>query len=247
MLVAQLCPTVFNPTDCSLPGSSVHGILQARILEWVAITLSKLTIVGCLKYPTWWFDKHYEWIPSIKWIQPSPHILCVCMCEREKLTSTLSKFQLHITVWSTLVTILHVKFSTFYSSYYWKFVPFYNSSWLPQPPSLWQPLFSSVSLIYHLFIYFCCCSCSVTKSCPTLKQPHGLQHARLLCLLLSPGVCSDSCQLNQWCYLSISSSAVLLSFCLQSFSTSGSVPLNQLFTSSGQSIGTSASVLPVTI
>ena len=78
-------------------------------------------------------------------------------------------------------------------------------------------------------------------------RPHGLQHARLLCLLLSPGVCSDSCQLNQWCYLSISSSAVLLSFCLQSFSTSGSVPLNQLFTSSGQSIGTSASVLPVTI
>ena len=152
MLVAQLCPTVCNPTDCSLPGSSVHGILQARILEWVAITVSKLTIVGCLKYPTWWFDKHYEWIPSIKWIQPSPHILCVCMCEREKLTSTLSKFQLHITVWSTLVTILHVKFSTFYSSYYWKFVPFYNSSWLPQPPSLWQPL-SLLWVWFTIYLY----------------------------------------------------------------------------------------------
>ena len=34
--VAQLCPTLCNPTDCSLPGSSTHGILQARILEWVA-------------------------------------------------------------------------------------------------------------------------------------------------------------------------------------------------------------------
>ena len=32
----QLCPTVCDPTDCSLPGSSVHGIFQARILEWVA-------------------------------------------------------------------------------------------------------------------------------------------------------------------------------------------------------------------
>ena len=33
--VAQLCPTLCNPMDCSLPGSSLHGVLQARILEWV--------------------------------------------------------------------------------------------------------------------------------------------------------------------------------------------------------------------
>ena len=37
LLAAQSCPTLCDPTDCSLPGSSVHGILQARILEWVAI------------------------------------------------------------------------------------------------------------------------------------------------------------------------------------------------------------------
>ena len=35
---AQLCPTLCSPMDCSLPGSSVHGISQARILEWVAIS-----------------------------------------------------------------------------------------------------------------------------------------------------------------------------------------------------------------
>ena len=35
--VAQSCPTLSNPMDCSLPGSSVHGIFQARVLEWVAI------------------------------------------------------------------------------------------------------------------------------------------------------------------------------------------------------------------
>ena len=35
--VAQLCPTLRDPMDCSLPGSSVHGIFQARVLEWVAI------------------------------------------------------------------------------------------------------------------------------------------------------------------------------------------------------------------
>ena len=40
MLVTQLCPTLCNPMDCSLPGSSVHGNLQARILELVAIPFS---------------------------------------------------------------------------------------------------------------------------------------------------------------------------------------------------------------
>ena len=39
----QLCPTLCDPMDCSLPGFSVHGILQARTLEWVAI-LSRLVI-----------------------------------------------------------------------------------------------------------------------------------------------------------------------------------------------------------
>ena len=36
----QSCPTLRDPMDCSLPGSSVHGISQARVLEWVAIALS---------------------------------------------------------------------------------------------------------------------------------------------------------------------------------------------------------------
>ena len=39
--VAQSCPTLCNSMDCCLPGSSVHGILQARILEWVAIPFSR--------------------------------------------------------------------------------------------------------------------------------------------------------------------------------------------------------------
>ena len=40
-LVAQLCPTLCNPMDCNLPGSPLHGIFQARVLEWVAIAFSK--------------------------------------------------------------------------------------------------------------------------------------------------------------------------------------------------------------
>ena len=40
--VAQLCPTLSNPMDYSLPGSSAHGIFQARVLEWDAIAFSGL-------------------------------------------------------------------------------------------------------------------------------------------------------------------------------------------------------------
>ena len=42
--VAQSCPTPSDPMDCSLPGSSVHGIFQARVLEWVAIHKNKILI-----------------------------------------------------------------------------------------------------------------------------------------------------------------------------------------------------------
>ena len=40
--VAQSCPTLSNPTDCSPPGSCIHGILQARVLEWVAVAFSPI-------------------------------------------------------------------------------------------------------------------------------------------------------------------------------------------------------------
>ena len=41
--VAQLCPTLSDSMDCSLPGSSVHGIFQARVLEWGAVVFSMAT------------------------------------------------------------------------------------------------------------------------------------------------------------------------------------------------------------
>ena len=42
--VAQSCPTLCDPMDCSLPGSSIHGIFQARVLEWGAIASSKFVV-----------------------------------------------------------------------------------------------------------------------------------------------------------------------------------------------------------
>ena len=62
----HLCLTVCDPTDCSLPGSSVHGVLQARILEWVAMSSSKV------------FFSHTQWPPFIFFIQ---HLTYCTICQ----------------------------------------------------------------------------------------------------------------------------------------------------------------------
>ena len=78
---------------------------------------------------------------------------------------------------------------------------------------------------------------------------HGLQHTRLPCPSLAPRACSNSCSLNQWCHPTISSSVIPFYSCLQSFPVSGSFSRSLFYTSSGQSIGASASAsgLPMTI
>ena len=85
-------------------------------------------------------------------------------------------------------------------------------------------------------------------SCLTLQR-HGLQQARLLCPPLCPGFCSNACPFCRWCHSTISFSVSHFSFCCQSFPVLGSFPVNWLFASDGQSIGTvvSASVLPMNI
>ena len=79
--------------------------------------------------------------------------------------------------------------------------------------------------------------------------PHGLQHSRPPCPLPTPRIYSNSCPLSRWCHPTIISSVVPFSSCLQSFPASGSFQMSQFFTSSGPSIGVSASatVLPMNI
>ena len=74
-----------------------------------------------------------------------------------------------------------------------------------------------------------------------------LRHTRLPCPPLSSRVCSNSCPLSQWCYLTISSSVSPFFSCPQPFAKSGSFPTSCLFASRGHSIEASASVLPVNI
>ena len=77
--------------------------------------------------------------------------------------------------------------------------------------------------------------------------PHEPQHARPPCPSATPGVYPNSCPPSRWCHLTISSSVVPFSSCLQSFPASGSFQMSQLFASGGQSTGVSAStsVLPM--
>ena len=77
---------------------------------------------------------------------------------------------------------------------------------------------------------------SVAQSCLTLCDP---MDCRTPCPSPTPGACSNSCPLSQWCHPTISSSVVPFSSCLQSFPASGSFPVSQFFASGGQSISPS--------
>ena len=87
-------------------------------------------------------------------------------------------------------------------------------------------------------------TCSVMSSS---LRPHESQHARPPYPSPTPGVYLNSCPSSWWCHLTLSSSVIPFSSCPQSLPESGSLPMSQLFTWGGQSIGVSASpsVLPI--
>ena len=70
--VTQSCPTLRNPVDCSPPGSSVHGIFQARVLEWGAITFSGQASLSITN--SWSLVK----LMSIELVMPSNHLILCC-------------------------------------------------------------------------------------------------------------------------------------------------------------------------
>ena len=104
--VVQSCPTLSDPTDCSLPGSSIHGTFQARVLEWGATAFAH------------WARKHYLFVtiftscpkrsenkcPLCLWENAThfhlwPQIPLICSC-------SLSKFQFLISILLTLAYII---------------------------------------------------------------------------------------------------------------------------------------------
>ena len=120
--------------------------------------------------------------------------------------------------------------------------------YLPLPNPVFKKSF--ILLAQCLFILLRLIKSCVVHCCSVVfdsLRPHGLQHARLPCPLLSPRVCSNSCPLSWWCHPTIPTSTAHFSSCPQSFLTSGSFPVSRLFPWGGQSIGASASVLPMNI
>ena len=73
--VTQSCPTLSDPMDCSLPGSSVHGIFQARVLEWGAIAFSMI-ISRSIHVAANGIISFFSWLNII----PLYIYVCVCMC-----------------------------------------------------------------------------------------------------------------------------------------------------------------------
>ena len=84
--VAQSCPTLSDPMDYSLPGSSVHGIFQARVLEWGAIAFSVREVCPCffpLPCRTYLIHQMMSWQPQLEIvIRLCVCVFCVCVSLR---------------------------------------------------------------------------------------------------------------------------------------------------------------------
>ena len=141
-LHAQSCLTLCNPTDCSPPGFSVHGILQARILEWVAMLVPRGSSRprdwardSCL--PRWqagsWplapLGKHRETNPYPKILTPSEPIL---LCSKLRILGAVLVRSGHLTVREGCLGHPHIAFSVSSSDL--------TNPLRRQPPSAWVKL-----------------------------------------------------------------------------------------------------------
>ena len=108
---------------------------------------------------------------------------------------------------------------------------------------------STISILFILFNFEIFVVVFQLLSYMQLFAIHGLQYARLCCLLLSPRVCLNSCPLSRWCHPTISYSDDPFSSFPQSFPASESFPVSRLFTLGDQDTGAlaSMSVLPMNI
>ena len=164
------------------------------------------------------------------------------------ILSHFSNVQLFETLWTIAYqTLLSMGFPR---QYYWSGLPFPSLGDLPDPgieptslrsPALAGKFFTLVPPGEYQFssVQF---SLLAVSDC---LQPHESQHARPPCPSPTSRVYSNSCPSCRWYHPAISSSVVPFSSCPQSLPASGSFPMSQLFSWGGQSIGVSASVLPM--
>ena len=241
MLLSKLCLTLWDPMDCSWPGSSVDEILQARILEWVAIRFSRgiflteglnLGLLHC-KYILYHLSHSGKPI-TLCTCSHVPTSACVCVCSVLSdfcdpmdcclpRSSVYGIFQAWILEWIT------ISYSTGSSK-----------------PSNWNCV-SGISCIGRQIIYYSptwevgsddlsCCRLQSLVVGQLLSRVQlfvtrwTAAHWASLSFTISQSLLR-LVSIESWCHPIISSSVAPFSSCLQSFLTSGSFPMSRLFPS----------------
>ena len=214
--VSQSCQTLCNPMDCSPPGSPVHGLFQAGILEWVAISFSRgfsqsgdQTCVSCI-------DRQILWPTT-----PLRTVLCVCVYMYIHPVGSVSlenpnACSLPLNFTRIYVYCFEICLKESLDSKRSSFLTF-SVARIPFPLGNRNPWLSQ-----HSNPLFCACQLVVVVqwlSCVRLLVTPWTAAYQVHCPLLSPGVCSNSCLLSWWCHPTISSSVIPFSFCLQSWKT----------------------------
>ena len=220
-----ICVQLFcDAMDCSLPGYSVHGLTQARILEWVAISFSRRSF-----WPKILYHRVTREAKNCNyWIKKKA---CVNFC------CVLPKFfsedciDFHYNEWICLFVFGPMERK---DCGVFKLLSVY---WLKTDILMLFSFESSKSEFEHILISLV----QLLSYCLTLCIPRDCSPPRPPCPSPTPGTCSNSCPSSPWCHPTISTSVVPFSSHLQSFPASGSFQMSQLLATGGQSIGVSAS------
>ena len=146
VLVTQSCPTLWDPMDYSLPGSSVHGILQARILEWVCIC----------------FSRRYSWPRDWTWVSLIVGSLLMDWDTRKEPSYLFKCNQQSQNKWLKRIPVLsYCGFPSWFSNGFPGFIHVAEGSWRVTRSRtqlrMAAPLFPSVCLLYWTIVYLQYC------------------------------------------------------------------------------------------
>ena len=187
---SKSCPTLCDPVDCSSTASSVHGILQARTLERVAISFSRGSSRSRDRLPrllSLWSGKQI----LNHWAAWEAHYLVYYMIFliflKKRCIWKITWMRWWGYKWTKSFNSRIFHLGSVNADLWWIFSIFLNEQ-RGQPSSLILAVSLTVTNRWSLFSH------SVVSDS---LRPHGLQHARLL-LSLSPRACSNSCPLSRW-------------------------------------------------
>ena len=141
VLVPQPCPTLCDPMNCSLRGFSVHGILQAKIVQWIAIPFSRGSSSPRIKP---WLPESQQILYRLSYREVLEFSTCPSAQEKRKLT-----------LWSTIKDILlHNPHLVLNTPHIWFCENYFPALVSVYPPLIWFLLFLSTN-VYLFLLKFC--------------------------------------------------------------------------------------------